>query len=253
MGAARLSERDDIGDPAEGSSAPQGLRWRLTSRFTTRSRARRYERFIAEMRPEPEDRILDVGVTDTDWRSSNFLEANYPWPDRITAVGLAPMPTFMRLFPAVEFVAADGRHLPFADHAFDIGFSNAVIEHVGGIDEQRAFVAEMVRTCRRVFIATPNAWFPIDPHTLLPFVHWLPRRIRHPVLRSTGNARWASEGALRPVGTSELKAFFPPGSRVRIVRQRLLGLTTVLIAIAADVKDGQASGPSPPDTEAETR
>jgi hypothetical protein len=31
------------------------------------------------MQPTELDRILDVGVTETAWRSGNFLEANYPW------------------------------------------------------------------------------------------------------------------------------------------------------------------------------
>ena len=42
-------------------------------------------------------------------------------------------------------VQADGRELPFADGAFDLGFSNAVVEHVGGRDEQRRFVHELCR------------------------------------------------------------------------------------------------------------
>jgi methyltransferase family protein len=186
---------------------------------------------MAEMEPAPSDRLLDVGVIDTAWRSSNFLEARYPYRDQITAVGLEDMPAFRAQFPTVHFVEADGRRLPFDDDSFDIGFSNAVIEHVGGADDQRRFVHELVRTCRRVFLATPNAGFPIDPHTLLPFVHWLPRSIRHRVLHLTGNGRWASEAALRPIGANELRSFFPPGVPVRILRQRALGLTTVLIAI----------------------
>jgi SAM-dependent methyltransferase len=186
---------------------------------------------MAEMAPTEGDHVLDVGVTDSVWRSSNFVEALYPWPERITAVGLSHMPEFTRLFPSVTFVEADARALPFADRTFEIGFSNAVIEHVGNRAEQRRFVAEIVRTCRRAFIATPNARFPIDPHTLLPFVHWLPRTIRHPLLRWSGNAKWASEEALNPLDARQLKSLFPAGSRVRIVPQRLLGLTTVLIAI----------------------
>ena len=50
-------------------------------------------------------------------------------------------------------------------------------------------LSEYLRRHERVFVSTPNAWFPVDPHTLLPFVHWLPRRIRHPILRATGNGR----------------------------------------------------------------
>ena len=223
-------DAEEMNEPA--ADRPAGLRWRLTSRFTARSRRTRFERFLAEMNPQPTDRILDVGVTDTSWRSSNFLEANYPFPECITAVGLGPMPTFQTQFPAVRFVEADGRQLPFDDKSFDIGFSNAVIEHVGGAADQRRFVVELVRTCRHVFIATPNAGFPIDPHTLLPLVHWVPRSMRHRILHLTGNGRWASETALRPLGASELRSFFPAGIPIRIVRQRVLGLTTVLIAIA---------------------
>ncbi|MFL5679363.1 MAG: class I SAM-dependent methyltransferase [Chloroflexota bacterium] len=204
----------------------------MTALLTSRSRQRRYRRFIDEMRPREGDTILDVGVTDSAWRSGNFLEATYPAPERITAVGLGPLSEFRRLFPTVTTVTADGRDLPFRDEEFTLGFSNAVIEHVGSREEQRRFAHELVRTCRRAFIATPNRWFPIDPHTLLPFVHWLPRALRDRVLRSTGNGRWAGEAELNPLGAGDLASLFPPRTRVRIVRQRVLGLTTVLIAIA---------------------
>jgi SAM-dependent methyltransferase len=190
------------------------------------------------MSPSSTDRVLDVGVTDTAWRSSNPLEAAYPWPERITAVGLEPMPTFERLFPAVKFVVADGRSLPFADKAFDIGYSNAVVEHVGSLADQKRFVSELLRTCRRVFVSTPNAHFPIDPHTLLPFVHWLPRSVRHPILRATGNGQWATESALRPISPAELRCMFPSEASVRIVRQRVMGMTTVLTAIAGEAPFG---------------
>lgn len=190
------------------------------------------------MSPSSADLILDVGATDTAWRSSNPLEAAYPWPELITAVGLEPMPTFQRLFPAVRFVVADGRRLPFDDKAFDIGYSNAVVEHVGSLADQRQFVSELLRTCRRVFISTPNAHFPIDPHTLLPFVHWLPRGLRHPILRATGNGNWSSESALRPISVNELRSMFPREAGVRIVRQRVLWMTTVITAIGGEASAG---------------
>jgi hypothetical protein len=128
---------------------------------------------------------------------------------------------------------ADGRALPFGDGEFAIGFSNAVIEHVGSRDQQRLFVAELVRTCRRVFIATPNAGFPIDPHTLLPVVHWLPRRYRDWILRHLGQAVWADESMLNPVGARDLGRLCPAGARARLIRQRVAGLTTVLIAVGS--------------------
>ncbi|MEX1334799.1 MAG: methyltransferase domain-containing protein [Candidatus Limnocylindrales bacterium] len=208
-----------------------GWMYRMTSGINRRSRARRYELFLELMDPARDDTILDVGITDSTWRAANPLELSYPRPERITAVCYAEPHEFVRAFPEVQVVVADGRNLPFADDAFDIGFSNAVVEHVGDHEQQRRFVHEMVRTCRRTMIATPNAMFPVDPHTLLPFIHWLPRRVRHPILRWTGNGVWASEDMLNPLTARAFRSLFPDDVDVRIVRQRLLGLTSVLIAV----------------------
>jgi hypothetical protein len=213
---------------------PSSRRWRLTAGLTRRSRMSRFQLFMSEMRPSAGSRLLDVGVTDTAWRSGNFIEANYPWPSQITAVSIDPLPTFQRHHPHVTVVIADGKNLPFPDLSFEVGFSNAVIEHVGSRDEQRKLVSEMLRTCRRVFIATPNARFPIDPHTLLPFAHWLPTPVWHRVLRVAGQESWADLDRLNPLDARELRALFPPSIPVRIVRQRLLGLTSVIIAIAGN-------------------
>jgi hypothetical protein len=212
-------------------SQPDSLAWRLTEPLTRRSRRHRYELFMRTMKPTTSDTLLDVGVTDSEWRSGNFLEALYPWPEQITAVSTGPLTAFAKAHPRVRCVVADGRRLPFADAAFDIGFSNAVIEHDGGREDQRLFMSELVRTCRRVFVATPNAGFPVDPHTLLPFVHWLPRRQRDAWLRRTGRGRWASEQVLNPLRAADLLGVLPDGVPVRVERQRMLGMTSVLIAI----------------------
>jgi ubiquinone/menaquinone biosynthesis C-methylase UbiE len=65
----------------------------------------------------------------------------------------------------VLWVAGDGRALPFKSHSFDWVFSNAVIEHVGGLDRQELFASESRRVARKgYFVATPNRRFPIEPH-----------------------------------------------------------------------------------------
>ena len=188
--------------------------------------------FMTAMRPSANEAVLDVGVNDMGFRESNFLEAMYPWSSQITAVALENQPTFQERFPEVTLVVGDGRRLPFADGAFDIGFSNAVVEHVGSREDQRQFVSELLRTCRRVFISTPNRRFPLEPHTMLPIVHWMPKAIREPIYRRTGNASWASEDALNPLSERDFRSLFPPGVELKLKRQRLMGLTSVLIGIA---------------------
>jgi hypothetical protein len=186
---------------------------RVASRVSLRSRQRKLRLFHELLRPGPETTVLDVGATDSafgDGSTDNFFEALYPWPSRITAVGVTGLETFAASFPEVSVVQADGRELPFRDGAFDIGFSNAVVEHVGERVEQRRFVHELCRVSRQVFLTTPNRFFPLEVHTLVPFAHWLPRGARDRVLRARG-----FHDVLEPLGPSELASLFP--YEVRIV------------------------------------
>ena len=159
---------------------------RLASGFSRRSRERKLRSFLELMAPGPETSVLDVGVSDSGlagrYGTDNFLEAAYPWPERITAVGVTGLDRFAEAFPRVRCVVADGRALPFAEREFDVGFSNAVVEHVGGRADQLAFVHELCRVSKRVFVTTPNRLYPLEVHTLLPVVHWLPRRAQPSVL-----------------------------------------------------------------------
>jgi Methyltransferase domain len=197
---------------------------RAAARVSLRSRERKLRLFLELFHPGPETTVVDVGITDAPFgngSSDNFFEARYPWPGQITAVGNTGLDRFAAAFPAVTAVRADGRELPFADGAFDLGFSNAVIEHVaGGRAGQRQFLAELCRVARRVFVTTPNRWFPVDPHSLLPFVHWLPpgeRRER--LLRARG-----FDDVLAPLGPRELAGLFPYPVRV-------LGRGMTLVAV----------------------
>ena len=36
---------------------------------------------------------------------------------------------------------------------------------------------------KKVIIVTPNRFYPIDTHTMLPFVHWLPKKIHRKILK----------------------------------------------------------------------
>lgn len=75
----------------------------------------------------------------------------------------------------IRSISADGCALPFGSQSFDWIFSNAVIEHVGNSTRQRCFADEIRRVAARgYFVATPNKYFPIEPHTLLPFYQFLP-------------------------------------------------------------------------------
>jgi SAM-dependent methyltransferase len=209
-----------------GTVAPM----RVADAISLRSRRRKLRLFLDEVQPGPGTRVLDVGVDEIGFGqrggevgcgTHNFFEELYPWPAQITAVGLHDGSGFRERYPEITYVQADACALPFEDDSFDACFSNAVIEHVGDRDRQRQFVAEASRVARRVFVTTPNRWFPIELHTHLPLVHWLPERLAHRAYRLAGKP-WATDNRL--LGPKELRALFP--GRVRVVN---LGMTLVAI------------------------
>ena len=172
--------------------------------------------------------MLDVGADELAFGEGdgcttlNFFEEHYPWPERITALGLHDGAGFRARYPHVPYVQGDACALPFPDGAFDVVFSNAVIEHVGDRERQRLLVSEALRVGRRVFVTTPNRRFPIEVHTRLPLVHWLPDRACALACTTRSGKGFAKD--LDLLSARGLESLFP--GRVRIVN---LGLTLVAI------------------------
>jgi hypothetical protein len=131
--------------------------------------------------------ILDVGGAMETW-------ATLPVQPRITLIN---MPRAQEAFPGggpssgkVRGVAGDACLLPFCDRAFDIVFSNSVIEHVGGPERQRKFATEVRRVGKAYWVQTPNRYFFLETHLLTPFVHWLPAHVKEAVI--TRFSAWES-------------------------------------------------------------
>jgi ubiquinone/menaquinone biosynthesis C-methylase UbiE len=164
-------------------------------RIAAYQRRKMFERFLSALGVAADESILDVGVTsDRTYQASNYLESWYLQKSTVTAVGLDDASFLCRQYPGMRFVRANGLALPFREQSFDVVHSSAVIEHVGSFARQRVFLEECCRVARRaVFVTTPNRWFPIEFHTVLPLVHWLPKRMFRTLMRRTGRSFFADE------------------------------------------------------------
>lgn len=194
-------------------------------------------RFARTFGVTAETRILDVGGTPFNW---SLLDVQ----PRVTIVN---MPRAREAFDAqFQSVFADGRALPFPDRSFDIVFSNSVIEHVGNPENQRQFANEIARVGQAYWVQTPNRRFPVEPHLLTPFLHFLPAALQRRIARKftvwalierPTPDRWEFyiEHYLRDIrllNAGDLRRLFPDAE---IVRERLGGWTKSLIAVQTAV------------------
>lgn len=176
--------------------------------------------------------ILDVGGEEAFWAVQGF-------DTRAHRVCIMNNRTLELRDTNITFVHGDALHLEqWNDRSVDLLVSNSVIEHVGMFPEQQRMAAEVLRVARHYHIQTPNHLFPLEPHFLFPFFHWLPvpvRAVLHTLLPLGwyGRAKRYSE-ALRTVRSvrllrySELRRLFPDGV---ILRERFGWFTKSFIVI----------------------
>jgi SAM-dependent methyltransferase len=216
-------------DSLYGDAAHRGFRTRIAEGLSRRSRAARWQLFERLMAPGMDSSILDVGCGDAGL-------AAYGPELAITGVDRSARPAYVN--GRRRFVQADAAALPFDDGVFDIAHSNSVIEHIVDPADRRRFAREIRRVSGRYFVQTPNRWFPIEPHSLLPFVHWLPR---------TWGARLWRFGVggdpfeqTKLLDKRELARLLPDA---RIVRERFGPFTKSIVAVGPHEGAGTATLP----------
>jgi SAM-dependent methyltransferase len=138
-------------------------------------------------------RILDVGC------GTLGLRALAPDLD-VTGVDLVDRPAYPGPFVRADVTVG----LPFGDGEFDLAYSSSVIEHVDPA-ARTAFAAELKRVGRGFYVQTPAWSFPIEPHALLPFAHWLPVTARQAYWRFGVAGDWEEISLLRK---REMQALF---------------------------------------------
>ena len=122
-------------------------------------------------------RILDVGGRELYWKAlpAGFLEGHNV---KITILNL-PCDLAGQESAVFTYAVGDACDMGgYPDNSFDIVHSNSVIEHVGNWERIKAYARESRRLAPHLFIQTPYFWFPIEPHFIKPFHHWLPKSLR---------------------------------------------------------------------------
>lgn len=166
---------------------------KIKTHFSLKARSKMYNIFWEICEPKESDSILDLGATpDIILKDSNFFEKLYPFKHNITVASIEDCSNLVNEYGLSEFVFNEShKPLPFADQQFDIVFSSAVLEHVGSREEQKHFIEECLRVGKKVFITTPNRYFPIEMHTFVPLLHWLPWKWFQLLVKPIRNGFWS--------------------------------------------------------------
>jgi hypothetical protein len=171
----------------------RGLLMPLHSKF----RQEKVQLFFQSFRPNPADSLLDVGGAPGIGTEFSTLHTYF---DNVWLLNI-------RKVDHPRAIVGDACEIPLADKSIDWVFSNALIEHVGSYLKQKRMADEVRRVARKgYFVATPNRFFPIDPHTYVPFLHLMPE----PVIDKV------ADGAYWMLSPGTMRKLFPD-ARVHVV------------------------------------
>ena len=122
-------------------------------------RQKRIALFESTIKPGGDEILLDVGGYPNTWTTRPQLTKRIDWKIQLNVRNL------------ITTVVGDGCALDYDGGAYDIVFSNSVIEHVGDWRKQQAFANEVRRVGKKLWVQTPAYECPFEPHFLAPFVH----------------------------------------------------------------------------------
>ena len=205
------------------------------AKVVLKARKKIFHLFMDVMKPKRTEKVIDVGVAPVigiagaKTITNNFFERLYPYTAQITATSIEDAKCLEQEFPGLKFVQTKPYTTPFSDGMFDVLFCNAVVEHTGTRKQQKKFIHEYCRVSKRFFFTTPNRWFPVEPHSALPLVHWLPPVLLRKVLNITGKEALADENILNLLSARDFLGLFPKQAKVKLLRVKTMGFTSNLI------------------------
>ncbi len=221
---------------------------KLVRDFSKKARAKRAFIFRNSFLIDENTKILDLGSE----TGSNIHAVLQGTPYQPKNVYIADIDSSLiekgaSRYGFVPVLISESEQLPFDDGFFDIVYCSSVIEHVTvpkeqvwalysgkefkvkSLNRQKKFANEIQRLGKQYFVQTPYKHFPVESHSWLPFMAWLPRRMLIPTLKIT-NAFWLKKTSpdWYLLSRSELSSLF---QNANIISEKSFNLTKSIMAI----------------------
>ena len=150
---------------------------------------------------------LDIGTTSDDKNaSSNIVIKNIKNIDEFKCISDQIVNSDFFNKKLKKSITEDFSENEIYDFSSDLVVSNATIEHVGNALNQKKMLENVIKLTKKIFvITTPNKFYPIELHTKIPLIHWLPKSIYRKILKFLGLCFYANEENLNLLSVNELK------------------------------------------------
>jgi len=180
---------------------------------------------LQELQIDETNTVLDVGISpEEDLPDTNYLEKHYPYPNKLTALGVEDCSALPSLYPGVKIIqGSPGAPLPFEEGHYDVVTSWATLEHVGDQKRQAYFLKECLRVGKKVFLTVPYRGCIYEPHTGFFFAHWLPLKLFRKLCIWSRKPFWADENNLNPLFIHDIKKMIQTKG-VEIRTYRMFGI-----------------------------
>ena len=217
------------------SESKNSFFYKLIKKTILNARENFFKHFIHFTEYNDNQSLLDIGTTPSLDIEQNIILEKTKNNKNITCLSNQDCSILEKKYPNIKgFIIGDGTNTNFKDMSFDIVHSNATLEHVGSYNNQIAFVKEALRVSKNhVFIQTPNRFYPIDFHTNLPLIHWLPKKLHRKILRFIGLNFYSTEENLNLLSESNLINICKKLDikKFKIIKHKLLFMTSNFILV----------------------
>jgi len=149
--------------------------------------------------------VTDIGTTnDDEFESSNLIIKNLKKIKEYKSISDQLITSKGFIKSLNKSITSNFTENEFYDYSSDLIISNATIEHVGSFDNQKKMIENIIKLTKKVFvISTPNKFYPLEFHTKIPFLHWLPDHYFRKILKIFGYKDLSEERNLNLLSKSQ--------------------------------------------------
>ena len=149
--------------------------------------------------------ILDIGTTKDNSQSSNLIIKNLNNFQKYKSISDQKIKSNFFSKSLQKSITQEFSSNEIEEFSSDVVISNATIEHVGSYLEQLKMIENIIKLTKKIFIiVTPNRMHPIEFHSKIPFLHWLPKKLHRKVLSMFGLKYLSREENLNLLKSSDL-------------------------------------------------